>query len=93
MNVFNANVITYNVDVSIAVKSGYESEEVIENAKANIRSYFDSLYVGQGVILAGIGRALIDTDGVENYVFNNMQDKSAAESVIMVLGNLTVGSM
>ncbi len=93
VNVFNANVITYNVDVSIAVKSGYESEEVIENAKANIRSYFDSLYVGQGVILAGIGRALIDTDGVENYVFNNMQDKSAAESVIMVLGNLTVGSM
>ncbi len=93
IRVVNAGTALYNVDVGISVKPGYNSQEVTENVRNSIINYFNALNVGQGVILAEIGCTLMNTDGVENYVFNNMQDKSAAESVLIILGNLTVNTM
>ena len=93
INVFNANTLRYDMNVKISVKSGYDGESVIENVKENITNYFKSLYVGQSVFLAEIGHAIMNADGVENYVFDSMQDKIAAESVLIIMGNLTVGNM
>ena len=93
VNVLNAKTAAYNVSVKIEVKPGYVGDKVIESVEENIKNYFNSLRVAQKVILAEIGRVLMDTDGVENYTFSDMQDGNADESVLMVLGSMNVSIM
>lgn len=93
IRVLNATTSLYNVSIKVSVKSGFDTQKVIADVENGIRNYFKSLRVGQGVILAEIGCIIMNTDGVENYVFNNMQDKSAAESVLIIIGSLDIGTM
>ncbi len=93
VTVKNAELITYNLSFKIAVKAGHDSAQVTEKAKDSVRNYFNSLSVGQDVFLAEIGRILMNTDGVENYSFGNMQDKKATASGLIVLGAVTVSNM
>ncbi len=86
--------IVKNVSVSIQVSEGFDFNEVQTRAENSIRNYFLGLSVGEDVLLAGIGKALIETDGVENYSFvSGSQDLEVNPSGMAVLGTVTVSNM
>ncbi len=62
------------VRVSIAVESGYTFETVSAAVEAKIREFLLDKSVGEDVYLSSLGRALLEVDGVKNYIFNDMAD-------------------
>lgn len=81
---------TVNVNVSITPEDGFTFAQAKTNAEATIREFFLSLSVSQGLKLSELGKALLETDGVDNYAFVSMQDVSVNESSLICLGTLTV---
>jgi len=93
VQVLTASAVTVNVSVNITVKSGYNTTAVKSAVEESIREYFFSLSVGQSVLAAEVGRAVINTDGVKNYLFNDFSDVSITASGLAVVETVTVGDM
>ena len=86
--------VTANISVSIQVKEGCQFNDVRTAAENSITNYFLDLGIGENVLLAGIGKALLETDGVENYSFaQGSADIDVADSCLAVLGTLTVSRL
>lgn len=87
---------TLTVDVSVAVKvsGSYEEASVLETVKNVLTGYFDGTRLGKNVLLAELGAAVFAVVGVENYAFAApAADISVGETVLPVLGTLTVEAM
>ena len=80
-----------NISVGIKVKDGYLFSEVKTAAEESISNYFLGLGVGDDVLLAGIGKSLLETEGVENYSFaQGSSDVTVSDSALAVTGTVTV---
>ena len=88
-----ASALAVNVSVNISVKDGYKAADVKISAEESIRQYFYSLRVGQSVLTAELGRAVINTPGVLNYSFNNFTDVIVPNNILRIAGTITVGDM
>ncbi len=93
LNILPAVTTNYSVNVQISVKSGYVSDTVKADVRQAVTNYFQSLRVHQDVLIAEIGRVILNVDGVKNYTFSNMADASISEIQLAVLDNITVGDI
>lgn len=83
-----------NISVSIKVKDGYLFSNVRTAAEESINNYFLALGVGDDVLLAGIGKVLLETEGVENYSFaQGSSDSTVSDSALAVAGTVTVAEI
>ena len=80
----------FDMDVTVYAKSGYERAEVIDKCTAALESYLTSLPIGGKLYLSSLGKYLLDTGCIENYVFaNNMTDLTAPG--FFVPGDVQIG--
>ena len=79
-----------NVTAQIDVKDGFTANEVIANAQITMTNFFKKLGVGEDVKLVALGKALYDTNGVDNYEFTNMSDVSISVSQLAKLGTVSI---
>ena len=62
--------------------------------EAVIRSFFSGHLLGKGILLAQLGSLIYGVEGVKNYRFSApTQDLAASDSVLPVLGALTLTNM
>ena len=78
------------VRVGISTENGYTFAAVSAAVEAKIREFLLSKAVGEDVYLANLGRALLEVDGVKNYVFDNMTDIYIDDTRFAVPGYLYV---
>lgn len=87
----NTALTNIDVSVSVSVKSGYTFNEVQTRVQQNIQNFFLQMKVGESFFVSALGKAILETDGVENYVFGqDMQDTAVNQSSMAVLDTLTV---
>ena len=88
------STVVKDISVSIQVSEGYLYSSVKTVAEESIRNFFLDLSVGEDVLLAALGKALLETEGVENYSFaQGSQDSEIVNSCLAVLGTLSVSEM
>lgn len=90
VHVLNPVLTACNVSVSLTPSEGWSFSRVQQNVEDAIREFFLSLRVGQGLILAQLGAAIISVPGVENYEFVNMADQSVSASTMLTAGTITL---
>lgn len=89
----DANISQVNVTLKISPAQGVSYDTAKDNAEAAVRSFFGQLKLGDPLILAELGSAIINAPGVANYTFENMTDLTIGSSAIFVLGSLSVSQM
>ncbi len=90
LTVTRPELVTVNVTAEIDIKNGFNANEVIANATISMTNFFNRLSVGENVKLAAIGKALYETNGVDNYDLGNMADVSISQSQLAKLGTVTI---
>ena len=83
-------LVAVNVTASLSIKSGYNANEVLANVRISIDNFFDSLGVGEDFKLAALGKAVYESDGVDNYTFSNMADISINAGQLAKVGTVNV---
>ena len=77
VKVYNATAVSYNLDVTITAKNGYSESEVRSACKTAFEKYINSIAIGGKLYLSALGKALIETDCVENYEYDtSMQNET-----------------
>lgn len=81
VKVYNAVSVSYNLIVTITAKSGYSSSEVKQSCITAFEKYINSIPIGGKFYLSALGKALMETDCVENYEYDTgMQNKTLSAS-------------
>lgn len=86
----------YNITLTVNVvcESGYSVDTVKSGVESAIKTYFNTLGVGDDIYIKKIGDVIFHVDGVKNYSFDEESDKDIAvnDSMLAVCGtlNLTV---
>ena len=94
VQVLEPETLTMNVGVTVKVAENYETQTVLEQVRAALRGQFGGARLGKNVLLAELGAAVFAVDGVENYAFSApAADATVGETVLPVLGNLSVEAM
>lgn len=88
-----ANPVTVNVDISISFEGGYTLAGLQTVLTAKIKNFFDNLYVGERFALSALGDVIFHTDGVTDYVFNNMTDREISLKAMAVVGNINISQI
>ncbi len=92
LSVRKAEAVTVNVTVTVQVRSGYETNAVTGGVGVAIQNFFRDLSVGEDVKLAALGKAIYETDGVENYAFSGMQDVAISQQQLAKCGSVSVSA-
>lgn len=93
MLVVNCGLSSIDVNVSIKAGDGYTFSGIADNVRERIRRFFSELSVGEDVLLSALGKAILEVNGVENYVFTSMSDTAITNADMGKLGTLTVNEM
>lgn len=81
VRVYNAVAVSYDIIVTITAKNGYSETEVTNACKTAFEKYINSIPIGGKFYLSALGKALIETDCVENYEYDTgMQNKTLSAS-------------
>lgn len=81
VRVYNAAAVSYDIIVTITAKNGYSETEVTNACKTAFEKYINSIPIGGKFYLSALGKALIETDCVENYEYDTgMQNKTLSAS-------------
>ena len=87
-------VQTVNVAMEIAVNNGAVFSEIQEETERTVSAYFGGELLGRAVCLAELGSRIYALPGVKNYRFLMPEtDLGASETVLPVLGTLTITEM
>lgn len=79
--VYNAVSVSYDIIVKITAKNGYSESEVIQTCKTAFEKYVNSIPIGGKFYLSALGKALMETDCVENYEYDaDMQNRTLSAS-------------
>lgn len=80
--------------VNVECESGYSVDTVKSGVEAAIKTYFNTLGVGDDIYIKKVGDVIFHVDGVKNYSFDEASDVDIAvnDSMLAVCGtlNLTV---
>ncbi len=92
VSVKSPELVKSNVIAYITVEHGYIASEVIEECKQAIRAYFDTLRIGQNVLLADIGEVIYHIDGIANYNFDRVLcgDMKLNDTQLGVINNFQI---
>ena len=83
-----------DVTIGIAVKEGTDFAETKTSVEQCISTFFNGRLLGRPVRLAELGSRIYGLDGVENYrFFAPVEDLAGSDTVLPVLGGLTVTEM
>ncbi len=94
VQVLPAAEVALDIELSIAPEEGADFEMVCDLCRQTVASLFESLAVGQPLLLAALGRQLIETPGVYNYaLLAPGGDLYLLEDQILRLGSLTLTRM
>lgn len=86
-----ATLVEFDLDVIVYKKSQFAADEVKEKCRQAFTGYVNSLGVGTKGYLSGVGRALLDTECIENYEFNvSMEDIGVSKSQCLTPGTIRV---
>lgn len=81
VRVYNAVAVSYDIIVTITAKNGYSETKVTNACKTAFEKYINSIPIGGKFYLSALGKALIETDCVENYEYDTgMQNKTLSAS-------------
>lgn len=81
VKVYNAVAVSYNITVTVTAKNGYSEAEVEEVCKTAFEKYINSIPIGGKFYLSELGKALLETECIENYEYDTgMQNKTLAAS-------------
>lgn len=90
--VSSAQPYTLNLDVTVTANDGYSTSDVQKKSKAIFTEYLDSLDIGSAFYLTELGKRLMNTGYIKNYVFgDDMSDAVASGSQCFKAGTMTVG--
>lgn len=86
---------TQQVDIALELDAGEGNfEDVRLRTEAALRAFFSGHLLGKAVLLAELGALVYGVEGVKNYRFTApAQDLEASDSVLPVLGELTITNM
>lgn len=91
VKVYNATAVSYDLDVIITAKNGYSEAEVKAACKTAFEKYINSIAIGGKLYLSALGKALIETDCVENYEYDtSMQNKELSVTQRFKAGNTEI---
>ena len=89
--VFNAYHRTYDLDVVVTAKTGWDEDEVEERITQAFTAYLTSIPLGGRLYLSTLGKYLLDTDCIETYDFDiGMADEVLPQSQYFVPGDITI---
>lgn len=71
LNVARAGIYPYNLTVTVKAKAGYTQQEVAEKVSEAFRSCLASIKMGGKLYLSNLGKYLLETGCIENYVFDD----------------------
>lgn len=81
VKVYNAISVSYDLKVTITPKNGYSESEVKTACQIAFEKYINSIAIGGKFYLSALGKALMETDCVENYEYDTgMQNKTISAS-------------
>ena len=88
----SAELISTNVSLYLAVKSGYDFSDVRRDITTNIREFFASLRVGEGVYTSKLGAAVAKAPGIDSFLFSgsSMLNITAKPSQLYTLGTINI---
>lgn len=93
VTVRNADFVIQNLDVEVTAKPGYSTLEVKSLCAQAFNNYIKSLDIGETFYLSSLGKYLLDTNCIQNYVYDvTMDNKYISGSECMKAGitNITV---
>lgn len=83
-----------NVSVEVAASDGYNPALVDAEVRGRLAGLLAAIPVGAPLLLANIGRAILETDGVYNYrILGPAADVYPASDRVLRAGNIAVGRM
>lgn len=87
-----AQTASASIYAEVAVREGYDFDEVSAQCKEAVRGFFDSLSVGQDVRLSSVGEELFHVPGVSSYRFDDYytSDSTALPNQLYVLKDIVV---
>lgn len=89
--VYNATAESYDFIATITAKNGYSESEVKSQCKAIFEKFINSLPIGSKLYLSALGKALMETECVENYEFGtSMQNMEIAASQRFTVGTVEI---
>lgn len=91
ITVSKATAVNVTVTVNISVESGYDFDDVKSDVENSITEFFNNLSVGEKVYLSALGNVIFHTEGVKDYVFDNMTDTEITLKQLAVLSEINVG--
>lgn len=87
----NATAATYDLNVTVSGKTGYSAAEIRAQVTGAFEEYLSHLPIGGTLYLSELGRCLLNTGCLYNYVFSNtMLDKVADASQYHSPGSVTI---
>lgn len=92
VQVLPAELTAVNLYVNVTPEAGFVMEDVRTACKEALTLYFESLAIGEPVLLAAAGEALYHTPGVKNYSFvtGMCADRAVTEKQLAVAGELGI---
>ncbi|MEE0956733.1 MAG: baseplate J/gp47 family protein [Ruminococcus sp.] len=82
---------SYDMAVTVEAKAGYTAQEVRELCTNAFEEYLSTIPLGGTLYLSALGKYLLDTDCIENYVFDmSMSNMTAAGSQFFISGDVDI---
>lgn len=82
---------SYDMAVTVEAKAGYTAQEVRELCTNAFEEYLRTIPLGGTLYLSALGKYLLDTDCIENYVFDmSMSNMTAAGSQFFIIGDVDI---
>ncbi len=87
-----AKLVSTNVSLHLAVKSGYDFNDVSREINDNINAFFADLRVGEGVFVSKLGAAVAKVEGIDSFLFagNSMLNLLAEPSQLYTIGTINI---
>ncbi len=81
-----------SVDIIIYPQEGYIFSDIKDECEAVIGEYFSSLKIGEPYLLAGLGNAIFNIEGVKNYRFGsgNSSDYTTSANELVCMETVTI---
>ncbi len=72
--VTDASFTNYDLSVFVEARSGYGEEEITEKCTSAFYRFLNNLPIGGTLYLSALGKALLDTGCIKNYIFDTYMD-------------------
>lgn len=92
VEVYTADIQSFTVGIEVVLKDGYDLGTVRQNISDSISEYINTLEVGDDVLEYRLSSAIINSEGVEDFEYNNLYPSYVIvdNDTFVVLNNVIV---